>query len=161
MAAPATYIVSNLLIALLFSNQNKRYFMIIGLVLTGFALFLSGPSYYLHMPESLAMVIIGMTLLGFLHPWLCLFNIPEMTDFIEYSYPEFSAKELSHLTDFSSSMYTAFSNFFEMFAPIFGATVYEKSGFRRLSDYVAFLTIGLGLLYLICSKNVKTKVDLA
>ncbi len=83
MAAPATYIFSNLLIAVLLGNQSKRYLMIIGLVFTGFTLFLSGPSFYLHMPESLPLVITGMTLLGFMHPLLCLFNIPEMTDYIE------------------------------------------------------------------------------
>lgn len=56
-------------------------------------------------------------------------------------------------------MYTAFSNLFEMIAPIFGAAMYELTDYRRLNDYVAFSTIGLGLLYLIFSKNVQKQVE--
>ena len=151
MILPAAYIPSAIAIDKLPSSWDKRLLIITGMVLCALSLFCVGPSTLLSFSDdkTLAIMIAGQVLLGLCIPISLILALPSMVESVMQAYPT----QVGRVNNLSSGVFGATSGLGEVIGPLFGAAMYEKSGFRMTSDMVAMVTFFYAFVFIFVLTN--------
>ena len=151
MILPAAYIPSAVAIDKLPTSWDKRVVIIIGMILCALSLFCVGPSTLIGLGEdnTLAVMIAGQVLLGLCIPISLILALPSMVESVNSVYPT----QVGRVNNLSSGVFCATSGLGEVIGPLFGASMYEQSGFRMTSDLTAMVTFFYAFVFIFILTN--------
>lgn len=146
-AAPSlSYMISTQLVyRVLKVFPYRRLVMFGSLVLTVLALILAGPSYYLGLPNNLALLVSGLLLTGLTNAFAF---IPVFSEAHEAMIEKYGlAEENEKLSDKTAAIYGIFYSLGSMLAPVFGGAFGSVFGYRRTCDLVALIAAAFATLF--------------
>ena len=151
MILPAAYIPSAMIIDKFPKRWDKRIVIISGMVFCALSLFFVGPSTLINFNEdkTLAIMIAGQVLLGLAIPIGLILALPSMVESVMDVYPN----QVGRVNNLSSGVFGATSGLGEVIGPLFGATMYEYTGFRMTSDMTAMVTFFYVFLFIFVISN--------
>lgn len=151
MILPAAYIPSAFAIDKLPSSWDKRVVIICGMILCAVSLFLVGPTTLIDLGSDnmLYIMIAGQALLGLCIPISLILALPSMVESVINVYPT----QIGRVNNLSSGIFCAMSGIGEVIGPLFGAAMYEKSGFRMTSDMTAMATFFYCFIFIFIITN--------
>ena len=144
------YIVGCVSLPIALKNMPRKLQCVICFYLSAIAFALMGPSYLLELPEKLYLILIGLSVLGFIQPMCFLTVLPEVVDalFVEYKIIEGSAKETEGLLhDNIAALYNLWYSTASLFSPVLGGFLYDRMGFQKTMDISMFTMLGFALFY--------------
>ena len=124
---------------------ENRVVLITFLFILGTSTLLVGP---LSGDLNLTMMVVGLVLTGIAIGPLAVPNMAEMMDGTVLEYPDC---DLDHANSLLSSMLNACFGLGQTIGPILGASLYESTNFRCMTNIIGSLIIFMAFLYLICA----------
>ena len=156
--APFCAIIVSYTLAIKISDwMTNREVMITSLFIASVGCFCVGPSQIFDLPESLVLVTVGFSITGVVWPLVAAFNFQEMSDVVDIKFETLSEKQKSKLKDFASSIKNTFFELSFSVSILFGEYVSKIVGYRKCCDFVGFACLGVGLLYILLTKNLPSK----
>ncbi|CDW75990.1 permeases of the major facilitator superfamily [Stylonychia lemnae] len=144
LSASFLYVIGAPLASWLAKYIHKRYIILIALIIMVFQSFLEGPSQILGMPQSLLMVSIGVSLLGF---GLSLAQVPLLSELIEVLEKK-NRYYSNQISDRSSSLFNSMFNLGNLIAPIVASVINDMYGYVFTCDFMMIIaTIYCMLFY--------------
>ena len=159
------YVMATFGVGYVIQKLPKRVFMTISFLGCGFSLLLLGPSYILHLPNQLWILVVGQALLGISLGFVFIPVLPEMIDsiYISQRLREGDDEWMDGvISDKAAGLYGSFYSIGMIVAPISGSAVYEyfkvfdedvpmeeKRAFNKTCDVFAAFTLGYAILYLL------------
>ena len=150
MLLPAAYIPSAIAIEKLPKRWDKRVMIIFGMICCALSLFMVGPSTLVDTgDQTLKVMIIGQVLLGLFIPVGIILGLPSMVETVQSHYP----MQMGRVNNLSAGVFSATAGLGEVIGPLFGAAMYEQSGFRMTSDMVAVVTFFYAFAFMFIISN--------
>ena len=151
MILPAAYIPSAMIIEKFPKRWDKRVVIISGMVFCALSLFFVGPTTIINFNEdsTLAIMIAGQVLLGLAIPISLILALPSMVESVMDVYPN----QVGRVNNLSSGVFGATSGLGEVIGPLFGASMYEYTGFRMTSDMTAMVTFFYVFIFIFVITN--------
>lgn len=142
-----SYILTGpLILPIITKKFEQRATMMCGFFILGLSMFLVGPSKILGFPEtSVAMMIIGLFILGMGAAWTVIPVIPEMLNAVDGKYEGQS----SEVSDAFSGIFNVAGGFGQIVGPAVAGAMNDKIGFNYTFDILAFIIIGYNVIYIL------------
>ena len=122
-----------------------------GMIFCGLSLFCVGPSTMVNsgIDNTLIVMIIGQVLLGLFIPVGLILALSSMVESVISHYPT----QVGRVNNLSSGVFNTANGLGEVIGPLFGAWMYEKSGFRMTSDFTAMIAFLYALIFILVLYN--------
>lgn len=146
---PVFYVFSAIMVQFTPKWVEKRLVLILACALSFATNLFTGPSQIFSIPNTLTMMAVGQAMHGIFDPYMLVPSLPEMIDAGLKRFPEQEAL----VNDLSSGIFNCFLGLGQISGPLFGSFMEQKYGFRLTCDWVAFISLGIALLYFCFGKG--------
>lgn len=152
LLASGPYLIACIVLPAVLKNVPRRLQMIICFLVSSISIGLMGPSeFFVVLPDTLPVVLIGMFFLGFIQPLSFIPCLPEVIDQVTlyYQVVEGVDEEFDGIMhDSIAAIYNLFYSSSSFLSPIFGGFLHDHVGYKRTMDISMFLMGGIALLYI-------------
>ena len=145
------YFIATLSTPIICKKVPRKLQFVICFGISTIAFSLMGPSRILNFPHSIALVLIGMTMLGFIQALCFIQSLPEAIEVFQQKYKIVDGADQkldNKLNDCMSTIPSLFYNFSSLVGPIFGGFCYETWGYMSTMDGNMFFEFAIFLIFL-------------
>ena len=134
----------------IFPSMQRKNKMILAALLGISGSLCRGPSKILNFPDILPIIIFSQVLNGMFIPFLIIPALPEMIDSAKNKYPMSSTNDIN---DISAGLFNMFLGIGQICGPVYSSTMAYKFGYRTCCDSVAYVSLGFGIMYFLCTRG--------
>lgn len=131
-----TYVIGAPLSSCLSRVINRRYVVFFAFSMMIVQNMFQGPSYIFGLPDSLALIGVGVSMLGFC---LSLALVPLLSELIE-TLEDMDIYDPSQICDMTASMFNCMFNLGNLLAPLIAGFIYDSYGYKFTTDFMMVST---------------------
>jgi predicted MFS family arabinose efflux permease len=143
LLAASTYLVGAPLSAYASKIVNRRYVIMGAFFLMSVVCTIQGPSALLGLEDSLPLVTVGVTMVGFC---LSLALVPILSELIEILEAT-DLYEKSDISDVTAGLFNSMFNLGNLIAPLLGGLLNEKFGYKLTCDFMAIASFVYAIVF--------------
>ncbi|CDW85626.1 permeases of the major facilitator superfamily [Stylonychia lemnae] len=137
LLASITYVIGAPLGSYLSTRMHRRYVVFLAFGCMIIQNTLQGPSYILGLPDSLILVVIGVSMIGFC---LSLALVPLLSELIE-TLEDMDIYEPSQICDMTASIFNSMFNLGNLVAPLIAGVLNDNYGYKFTTDFMLVSTV--------------------